>query len=51
MDTDMRDVEIVEDDMGEGVREIINELENYNDMLQRREWKRQEILRSKGFIK
>lgn len=48
MDSEQRDIEITEDDMGEGFVDPIEEKENFFDRLQRQEWKRQERLRRKG---
>lgn len=36
-DSSMREIPIVEDDQGEGFKEVINPFENYADAMQRRE--------------
>ena len=46
MDSDHRDIPIVEDDMGEGFVEPINPRENFFDRLQREEWKLLEHFKS-----
>lgn len=47
MDSECRDIPIVEGDQGEGFKDPIEVLENLEDKLQRKEWKRQERLRRK----
>ena len=52
MDTEQRDVEITEDDMGEGFVNPIDveneKQENFFDALQRKQWKLEEKLRRKN---
>ena len=48
MDSSQRDIPIVEDDMGEGFKDPIEERENLLDRLQREAWKSEERLRRKG---
>ena len=47
MDSNHRDIPIVEDDMGEGVMDPIEKEENFKDRLQRELWKIEERLRRK----
>lgn len=46
MDSDRRDIPIVEDDMGEGFRDPVEDGEDFFDKKQRENWKREEKLRS-----
>jgi len=50
MDSGQRDIEIVEDDMGEGFCDPIEECESILDRLQREQWKAEERLRRKRKI-
>ena len=45
MDSDLRDIHIVEDDMGEGFTDPIEEQETFMDKKQRELWKIEEKLR------
>lgn len=45
MDSEARDIPIVEDDMGEGMKDPIDHDESLEDRLFRDEWKRQERIR------
>jgi len=47
MDSEQRDIPIVEDDQGEGWRDPIEAEENFKDKLQRDLWKLEERLRRK----
>ena len=47
MDSQQRDIEVVEDDMGEGYKDPIEEKENLLDKLQRENWKIEERLMRK----
>ena len=47
MDSQHRDIPIMEDDMGEGFMDPIDEKENFADKQQRELWKREERLRRK----
>ena len=52
MDSEQRDIEVVEDDMGEGFKDPIEKEENFHDKLKREAWKLQERLRKgKGNLK
>jgi len=48
MDSSQRDIPILEDDMGEGFKDPIEEREDLLDRLQREAWKSEERLRRKG---
>lgn len=45
MGPDTQDVEVVEDDMGEGYTDPIEAEENFRDKLQRDRWKMEERIR------
>lgn len=47
MDSQQREIEVVEDDMGEGFKDPIEEKENLLDRLQRKAWAEQERIRRK----